>query len=75
MNLFNCSLTQKANQPIAGQRVNAFKHLGVVKTRVWRVFGERQSWLRLAEIAGVNDGKYKKKKKSARLISSLSLKA
>ncbi len=35
VHLFNCLVTQIANQPITWQQLNAFRHLDVVKTTCW----------------------------------------
>ncbi len=35
MHLFNCLVTQIANQPITWQQLNAFRHLNVVRTTSW----------------------------------------
>ncbi len=35
VHLFNCLVTQKANQPITWQQINEFMHLDVVKTTGW----------------------------------------
>ncbi len=55
MHLFNCLVTQIANQPITWQQLNAFRHLDVVKTTCWSS-NRASEWGRKGDLSNFERG-------------------
>ncbi len=68
MHLFNCLVTQIANQPITWQQLNAFRHLDVVKKTCWSS-NRASEWGRKGDLSDFERGMIVGARRAGRSIS------